>query len=272
MLGNYLVTVTTTGEAGGKAGMCARCEAELKATPTATPTANTAASRQEGALSSPPTGSLCSCWCWGWAEVKVRRPSGNTAWMLRMQNRLQRVHTLGRGEGELAAMAAAYNYPFKEEEGEKTEVAERGETVAGDEEEGRQEEREQGEDKSSDDSDQSTRQQTQSPWQLITLECRGPEIAESPAALGQGPSSAAAGPVTSPSSAAAGPVTSPSCAAAGPVTSPSSAAAGPVTSPCAIERMPPLLSYEEAGPAGRSPSLHGSSLLSEQEQVRPLEL
>ena len=247
--------------------MCARCEAELKATPTA----NTAASRQEGALSSLPTGSLCSCWCWGWAEVKVRRPSGNTAWMLRLQNRLQRVHTLGRGEGELAAMAAAYNYPFKEEEeeGGKTEVAERGETVAGDEEEGRQEEREQGrqeereqgEDKSSDDSDQSTRQQTQSPWQLITLECRGPEIAESPAALGQGPSSAAAGPVTSPSS-----------DAAGPVTSPSSDAAGPVTSPCAIERMPPLLSYEEAGPAGRSPSLHGSSLLSEQEQVRPLEL
>ena len=28
----------------------------------------------------------CSCFGWGWAEVKVRRPSGNVAWTLRLQN------------------------------------------------------------------------------------------------------------------------------------------------------------------------------------------
>ena len=41
----------------------------------------------------------------------------------------------------------------------------------------------------------------------------------------------------------------------------------PSTSLYAIERMPPLLSYDETGPSGRSASLHGVSLLSEEEQV-----
>ena len=54
--------------------------------------------------------------------------------------------------------------------------------------------------------------------------------------------------------------------AAGPITV-GHVTAGPTTSPCAIERMPPLLSYEEAGPGGRSPSLHSSPFLTEQEQV-----
>ena len=32
-------------------------------------------------------GRLCACWCQGWAEVLVRRPSGNMAWMTRLENR-----------------------------------------------------------------------------------------------------------------------------------------------------------------------------------------
>ena len=32
-------------------------------------------------------GRLCGCWCQGWAEVLVRRPSGNMAWMTRIENR-----------------------------------------------------------------------------------------------------------------------------------------------------------------------------------------
>ena len=109
VLGNYLITVTTTGEAGGKPGRCAQCVSELarewsRGVATATEDSSL---HDEG---------LCSCWGWGWAEVKVRRPSGNTAWMLRLQNRLQREG--GRREGELSAVvaAAAYNYPFEEEE------------------------------------------------------------------------------------------------------------------------------------------------------------
>ena len=31
---------------------------------------------------------LCSCWCRGWAEIKIRRPTGNISWLMRLQNRL----------------------------------------------------------------------------------------------------------------------------------------------------------------------------------------
>lgn len=32
---------------------------------------------------------VCSCWCQGWAEILVRRPTGNTSWVIRIQNQLQ---------------------------------------------------------------------------------------------------------------------------------------------------------------------------------------
>ena len=41
----------------------------------------------------------------------------------------------------------------------------------------------------------------------------------------------------------------------------------PVSPTATVEHMPPLLSYEEDGIAGRSPSLHSTSLLTEQQQV-----
>lgn len=28
----------------------------------------------------------CSCWCTQWAEVHIRRPTGNIAWMMRIEN------------------------------------------------------------------------------------------------------------------------------------------------------------------------------------------
>ncbi|GFY56311.1 tuberin [Trichonephila inaurata madagascariensis] len=31
---------------------------------------------------------LCSCWCTSWAEVHIRRPTGSTSWMMRIQNQL----------------------------------------------------------------------------------------------------------------------------------------------------------------------------------------
>ena len=30
----------------------------------------------------------CTCWCQGWAEVHIRRPTGNTSWMMRVQNQM----------------------------------------------------------------------------------------------------------------------------------------------------------------------------------------
>ena len=97
-LSNYLVTVTTTGEAGGKPGRCAQCMSELRRdhTPSATPT------RED--LYNLSSSGLCSCWGWGWAEVKVRRPSGSTAWMMCLENRLEREQLLLR--------EATYTYPY----------------------------------------------------------------------------------------------------------------------------------------------------------------
>jgi len=31
---------------------------------------------------------LCSCWCQGWAEILIRCPTGNTSWMMRIQNQI----------------------------------------------------------------------------------------------------------------------------------------------------------------------------------------
>ncbi|KAI1307708.1 Tuberin [Halotydeus destructor] len=30
----------------------------------------------------------CSCWCQGWAEILIRRPTGNSAWVMRIENQL----------------------------------------------------------------------------------------------------------------------------------------------------------------------------------------
>ncbi|XP_020281635.1 tuberin [Pseudomyrmex gracilis] len=32
---------------------------------------------------------LCACWCQGWAEIYVRRPTGDTSWIMRIQNSTQ---------------------------------------------------------------------------------------------------------------------------------------------------------------------------------------
>lgn len=31
---------------------------------------------------------LCTCWCTNWAEVHIRRPTGNTSWLMKIQNQL----------------------------------------------------------------------------------------------------------------------------------------------------------------------------------------
>ena len=33
-----------------------------------------------------PVMNLCNCWCTNWAEVYIRAPSGNTSWMMRIEN------------------------------------------------------------------------------------------------------------------------------------------------------------------------------------------
>ena len=44
-------------------------------------------------------GAVCGCWCSGWCEVMVRRPSGVTSWVARVQNGLLSNQPQVGGEG-----------------------------------------------------------------------------------------------------------------------------------------------------------------------------
>ena len=83
IVANSLVTITTSGQGGGRSGTCARCASNRKTTGPHPPPLLLSAFED----SSPPQ--LCSCWCRGWAEITIRRPTGNISWLMRVQNRLQ---------------------------------------------------------------------------------------------------------------------------------------------------------------------------------------
>uniref|UniRef100_A0A1X7VTP7 Rap-GAP domain-containing protein n=1 Tax=Amphimedon queenslandica TaxID=400682 RepID=A0A1X7VTP7_AMPQE len=97
LLGNALVTITASGSGGGAPGVCQRCQTirrSLKPDPDIllasnesydpAPSLSHDPSLEEAA---PPT-TLCSCWCRGWAEIKIRRPTGNVSWLMRIQNKM----------------------------------------------------------------------------------------------------------------------------------------------------------------------------------------
>ena len=77
VVANSLVTITTSGQGGGRTGICKRCAA-----------LRTNLSEPEVFPSEVRSDTLCSCWCKGWAEIKIRRPTGNISWLMRLQNRL----------------------------------------------------------------------------------------------------------------------------------------------------------------------------------------
>ena len=98
LLGNSLVTITTSGTGGGSSGECPRCkilQRSLQPNPDVLLASNESylstfrrmsMSSDQGELETTPP--LCSCWCRGWCEIKVRRPTGNVAWLMRVQNKL----------------------------------------------------------------------------------------------------------------------------------------------------------------------------------------
>lgn len=92
LIGNALVTITTSGTGGGVQGVCPRCKAiqqSLQPDPAVLLASNEyyLSSLHSSIADNVPV-TLCSCWCRGWAEVKVRRPTGNVAWLMRVQNKL----------------------------------------------------------------------------------------------------------------------------------------------------------------------------------------
>lgn len=97
IVGNSLVTITTSGKLTGDAnGSCKRC----------------ALYEDAGLFSSTILGT--GCWHGGWAEIKIRRPSGNTGWMMSLQNGLHPLSlthpsSLGIPESELVLLAATFS-------------------------------------------------------------------------------------------------------------------------------------------------------------------
>ena len=101
IVANSLVTITTSGQGGGRSGTCMRCASTRNQPhpPIEVPPPDSLSS---------PAPQLCSCWCRGWAEINIRRPSGNISWLMRVQNRLQPLHPsqLGqRMDGQLGLVA-----------------------------------------------------------------------------------------------------------------------------------------------------------------------
>lgn len=97
LLGNSLVTITTSGTGGGSYGVCPKCkvlqrslqpnpDVLLASNESFLPTFRRLSLSSEGDQETTPP--LCSCWCRGWSEIKVRRPTGNVAWLMRVQNKL----------------------------------------------------------------------------------------------------------------------------------------------------------------------------------------
>lgn len=107
LVGNSLVTVTTSGPGGGRDGICRRCAAiRASVQPDSLAEASLLhrdgerggergrergrgrGGTMEGGGGGDGRPMLCSCWCRGWAEIKIRRPTGNISWLMRLQNRL----------------------------------------------------------------------------------------------------------------------------------------------------------------------------------------
>lgn len=99
LLGSSLVTITTSGTGGGSVGVCSRCQVlqkSLQPNPDVLLESNKSfvTNFRRMSLSTDDvdndqtTPTPCSCWCRGWCEVKVRRPTGNVAWLMRVQNKL----------------------------------------------------------------------------------------------------------------------------------------------------------------------------------------
>ena len=128
LLGNSLVTVTTSGPGGGAKGVCTRCMAikrSLQPDPDNLLSSNESYLPRKlsvGRQSEPQNDTasedgttipLCSCWCRGWAEIMIRRPTGNVSWLMRVQNKLD---VLATSSTSLDLSLAALNMVETEDE------------------------------------------------------------------------------------------------------------------------------------------------------------
>ena len=132
MLGNALVTITTSGSGGGAPGVCPRCQTisrSLKPDPDILLASNESYDPAPSLSHDPsleeagPPTTLCSCWCRGWAEIKIRRPTGNVSWLMRIQNKLDILATPqpSATEYDWSLLGLNKDVILEEEEGEESE-------------------------------------------------------------------------------------------------------------------------------------------------------
>ena len=111
LVGNTIVTITVSGcaQESGKTGLCDACQSSCQPTTehrrrhTSEQSSRVRRGGSAGGAGEPPKplvvsggeeverkdrALVCGCWCSGWCEVKVRRPSGVTSWVARVQNGL----------------------------------------------------------------------------------------------------------------------------------------------------------------------------------------
>ena len=109
IVGISLVTITTSGKLSGDSDkVCKRCALNDYPIPN-----SAGLGLRPGGPGGPditPRGS--TCWHNGWAEIKIRRPSGNSGWMMNLQNRphplsLTHPSSLGIRESELGLLATS---------------------------------------------------------------------------------------------------------------------------------------------------------------------
>lgn len=260
-----LVTITTSGQGGGMPGTCKRCAAVSRMGRVLDRTTEREDAGEREANRDP---FLCSCWCRGWAEIKIRRPTGNIAWLLRLQNRLQPLYTLSDTDYSLVAA----NYPFMEEETATSAPLEAsgdaGTTTTVPSEDlqdrepaaptalgGRQEAESEVDpafevavERATDSDGEQTQQTSEIPQSSETV----PTTDSDPLPLAS---------IRQP--------TSMSWSEVGESCEPLSPRAASYSALPCLEYLPPLLSYDEGDGLGRSPSLRDpGGLMSEQEQVR----
>lgn len=63
-------------------------------------------SKQGLESAAPMPDALCNCSCEGWAEIMIRRPTGNTSWMMKIENMVGTESDMGK-LGDIVSLAAA---------------------------------------------------------------------------------------------------------------------------------------------------------------------
>ena len=113
IVGSSLVTITTSRLGNDLNESCKTCAIHY---PKESPNKLSNFNDRKAARTNDDMSLVCSCWRSGWAEIKIRRPSGNTGWMMQLQNQprpLSLTHPSSHGLRESDLGLLAVNIPHE---------------------------------------------------------------------------------------------------------------------------------------------------------------